>query len=840
MLSLLVSWLTALVLIASAWGVQNPEDFVNLLAGTFTDGNVFSTGNTLPLVGYPWGFNHWAPQTAEGSRHAGSWWFHGSEHRFTFMRCTHQPSPWIGDWGWFLFGPQMGQLDRSIEHAWEPRAAVIRPYLFDATVAPWGIRMELAPSMHGSMFRVTFPNEIVGLGKRVCFAEASWGATGHLSGGQPGMFITGRATQINSERFVIVNFGMHIRAESAEAQEVENHGELVCFRYMPSATVVTVRIATSLISPEQAQVSLAREIPPTASFEEIKATAKGVWNTLLKRVDVVDPGDLSGDVARHLTVFYSGLVRALSFPRQLEETDAQGRSVHYSPYNTQGRIFQGPLLTDNGFWDTFRTVYPMLALCYPDHLGRIIQGWLNAFKEGGWLPSWSSPGYRNSMVGTYGDVIVGDAIVKGIRGFDLKAAELALLKDAFEAPPSFAGGAVGKEGLKEYADRGYFAMKEQNRGSETVSRTLDFGFADFAAANALRWLSANTYAADPTEKQRLEQIASTLTTRSDRAYRSMFDRGAGLMLPKREDGQRTTMWNEVEWGNGYTEGNAWHHSFPPYGLAGLVELHGSSQTLISKLRHMLNLPSHFMPGSYGQVIHEMLEARALAMGQYGHNNQPVHHILYLLAQLGDRETMETAVRKVMDRAYGVDFFAGDEDNGEQGAWFVLSALGLYATTPGTPNYVLGTPLFRHVRIARPPLDDSGQPMTLPDGKLQAGALDIVATGTSAACAHVTEVEIGPSPGVGGASKKIDLAAGAQTGAASLLSYDLLNKPGVLRFVMCNERRPDGSLPAYAQDSEGTHVRDEAAEKQRKDKEQELVASLKQELSHSHGSLLRDS
>ena len=170
--------LLALLAQAPVGAIRNPEDFPNLLAGTFTDGNVFSTGNTLPLVGYPWGFNHWAPQTAEGSRHAGSWWFHGSEHRFTFMRCTHQPSPWIGDWGWFLFSPQMGNLDRNIEHAWEPRAAVIKPHLFDATVAPWGIRMELTPSMHGSIFRVTFPAEMVaygGLDKRICFAEAQWG-----------------------------------------------------------------------------------------------------------------------------------------------------------------------------------------------------------------------------------------------------------------------------------------------------------------------------------------------------------------------------------------------------------------------------------------------------------------------------------------------------------------------------------------------------------------------------------------------------------------------------------------------------------------------------------------
>lgn len=808
--------------------IKNPEEFANLLAGTFTDGNVFSTGNTLPLVGYPWGFNHWSPQTAEGNRHVGSWWFHGSEHRFTFMRCTHQPSPWIGDWGWFLFSPQMGNLDRNIEHAWEPRAAVIKPYLFDATVAPWGIRMELAPSMHGSIFRVTFPNELAGLDKRVCFVEANWGSSGQLPN-QGGYFLTGRATQINSERFAIANFAMHVRAESVDAQSVENHGDMVCFKFAHNAAAVSVRIATSLISQDQALVSLDREIPRTSSFEEIAATAKSQWNTLLKRVDVVDPGELSDASTRHLTIFYSGLVRALSFPRHLDEVDSGGRVVHFSPYNPSGRIFQGPLMTDNGFWDTFRTVYPLLALCYPDHLGTIIEGWLNAFREGGWLPSWSSPGYRNSMVGTYGDVIVSDAIVKGIKGFDLKTAEMALFKDAFEAPPGYAGGAVGKEGLAEYIQKGYFAMQEQNRGSETVSRTLDFGFADFAAAKAFNWLKSNVYPNDTENFSRLHKASTLLLSRSERGYRALFDHASGLMVPKREDGQRTSRWNEVEWGNGYTEGNAWHHSFPPYALPGLIGLHGSKDALLAKLSKMLRLPSHFMPGSYNQVIHEMLEMRALAMGQYGHNNQPVHHILYLLAQLGDRTTMETAVRKVMDRAYGEDFFAGDEDNGEQGAWFVLSALGLYSTTPGTADYVIGTPLFKHVRIARPALNSiTGQIALEEDGHPSKGSLDLIATGTSAACSHVSEVLVS---GEQGELEKLDLLSAAATGLASTISYDKLNHPGVVRFVMCNERMPDGTLPTY--DVPGGVAASQVADK-RLSQATELISSLRQELSHSHG------
>lgn len=794
-------------------GIKNPEEFVNPLAGTFTDGNVFSTGNTLPLIGYPWGFNHWSPQTSEGSRHVGSWWFHGSEHRFTFMRCTHQPSPWIGDWGYFLFSPLMGNLDRNIEHAWEPRAAVIKPYLFDATVAPWGIRVELAPSMHGSDVRITFPTEVAMVEKRICFVEAEWRGSGRASTG--GFYITGLATQINAERFVVVNFGLHIRAESQEAESVESHGEMVCFKYATSASTVRIRMATSLISAAQAGVSLQREVPHTSTFEDTLSAAKGVWNQLLRRVDVVDPGELSGDAVRHLTVFYSGLYRALSFPRRLDEVDKDGNMVHFSPYANQAKIFPGPLLTDNGFWDTFRTVYPLLALLYPDHLGVIIEGWLNAFREGGWLPSWSSPGYRNSMVGTYGDVIVGDAIVKGIKGFDLKVAEQALMRDAFEAPPSYAGGAVGKEGLHEYVERGYFAMSEQNRGAETVSRTLDFGFADFAAANAFHYLAKNVYPNDVENAARLEAAANKLSARSERAYRSLFDKGTGLMLPKKGDGSRTTRWSEVEWGNGYTEGNAWHHSFPPYALNGLVALHGSRDALLARLRHMLRMPSHFMPGSYGQVIHEMLEMRALAMGQYGHNNQPVHHVLYLFAQLGDRETTEANIRKVMDRAYGVDFFAGDEDNGEQGAWFVLSALGLYSTTPGTPDYVLGTPLFRHVRVARPVLDDDGRILA----DRPALALDIVALGAAGASGRVAEVLIN--------DQKVDL-------ASSTVDYSAL-QAGVLRFVMAGERRPDGSLDPFDPSRVGVTLEGSLmVERKRAEKSEELISSLRAELSHSHG------
>ena len=815
------------ICISLALGIDNPEDFVNLLAGSFTDGNVYSTGNTLPLVGYPWGFNHWAPQTRENGRNTGSWWFRGSEHRFTWIRCTHQPSPWIGDWGWFLIGPQLGynghDVSRSPTFFWEPRSATIKPHIFDTTVAPDGVRIELVPSMHGAMLRVTFPSR--NMEKRICLANAEWTGSGMSSGnafngpaasekeklqrpsGKP--YITGKNHNVHIERMIVANFNMHIRAESDQASKVEPHGDVSCFVYSKLATEVTVMVATSMVSAGQAMLNLNREIrymerqgegaaaarsddarksETDKQFDVVAYEARRTWNELLRRVDVVDPGPISGWATRNLEIFYSGLARALSFPRRIDEVDIDGNMVHYSPYSPRGDVVSGPGCTDNGFWDTFRTVYPMLSLLYPDHLGQIVQGWLNAFKEGGWLPSWASPGYRNCMVGTFADVVIADAIIKDVKGFDRNLAKAALTKDSFDEPPAYAGNAIGKNGLNQYKARGFLVSDDRNRGTEVVSRSLDFGFADFAVANAFHKLAESSPGG---EKAELTRMASDLTSRSNSAVKNLFSSEFGLMAPKDSNLAVRNWFKPTEWGNGFTEGNAWHHSFPPYAVnaedGGLLsKLHKGKGRLAEKIREMITMPSTFSPGSYGQEIHEMIEARALAMGQYGHNNQPVHHILYLLFMLGDRRIGEEAVRRVVHKAYGTDFFAGDEDNGEQGAWFVLSALGLFSTTPGTPDYVLGTPLFRHVRINRNPKPQVSQAVTgngavgEPQHRRGHSAdaeqfLDIVALGTSETSIHVNKVTMNDRP---------------VTNIATI-SDTLLQKDGVLRFYFDGE---DASAP----------------------------------------------
>lgn len=692
--------------------VTNPEDFPNLLAGTFTDGQQFSTGNTLPLVARPWGFNHWSMQTNDGKT---SWWFRGDEHTFTWLRLTHQPSPWIGDWAWLLFGPQMGNLEQDPVMFIDPWGAKVKPYTIDAMLGPDNMRIRLSPTDHGAVLKVTFP-EANTLAKRLCFRlppPNKQGSSGsHAASSRESLWM--EMTSTRAEGKLPPNFGLRVHAKvdvaSLRAQgqasitpggaPAAGSGAMRCFEFSPVETDVTVWIGTSLISMEQARLNLKREVEGR-TFEDVELESRLVWRSLLNRLEVVDPGPLTERTLRRLTIFYSGLYRALTFPRRLDEVDANGKRVHYSPYDPQGRVFDGVLCTDNGFWDTFRTVYPLLALGYPAEAGEIVTGWLNAFKEGGWLPEWSSPGYRDSMVGTFADVIVADALLKDVPGVDPNVAWDAINKDSFTPGQQKGGG--GKQHYHEYVTKGYLAFE---LGQDTVSSTLDYAFSDFAVSAAATKLGKG-------------DLADRLRVRAINAREHMFDRHSGLMLPKSGSGNfRQT--DPTKWGAGYVEGSAWQHSFPPFDLPGLAALHGSREALARKIRDLVESPGTFHPGSYGKVIHEMEEMRALGMGQYSHNNQPAHHILWLLLALdgGDpacspsatsappgvfcpRLFGESAINDVVDRAYGLNFFAGDEDNGEMGAWYVLTALGLYDAAPGTnAGYTLGSPLFRRVDVHR--------------------------------------------------------------------------------------------------------------------------------------------
>lgn len=314
------------------YAVKNPEEFVSVLAGTFTDGDKYSTGNTLPITALPWGFNHWAPQTKDGNRFSGSWWFKGNDHRLTWLRCTHQPSPWIGDWGWFLFVAQLENIDRNPGWFWEPRGSEMKPYVFDATVAPHAVRMRLSPTNHGAVLKVNYPGYLIERHVHVCFAEANMHEDSFVSNGRS---ISGFTNKVSVDRMPVSNFNMHFVAASKESNQVVSMPDITCFQYelqkLPKNEAgdheVSVHIATSLISKDQAVVNYHREVDfNKVSFEQVYESAKGIWNEMLSRVDIEDePNGISEEFSKNVGIFYTSLYRALLFPRRLDELSADNK-----------------------------------------------------------------------------------------------------------------------------------------------------------------------------------------------------------------------------------------------------------------------------------------------------------------------------------------------------------------------------------------------------------------------------------------------------------------------------------------------------------------------------------
>jgi len=437
-------------------------------------------------------------------------------------------------------------------------------------------------------------------------------------------------------------------------------------------------VATSFISQEQADLNLQREVG-SKSFDQVVAEGKAKWAQMLGRVriEAIDETQLE--------VFYTNLWKGMLFPRFLQEVNAEGEEVHRSPYT--GQVHSGKLAADSGFWDSHRTVYPLQSIIFPDNLGSLIDGWVHAYEEAGWLPQWPSPGQRCSMVGTMGDVPLADAIAKSkwgiLSGFDVNKAYSAVRQDAFSEP---SGGLYGRKGLQHYIQRGYVP----SHVSESVSRTLNYYVSDAAIARAAGLLG-------------MQEDEQMLRQRSKR-FDVLFNNQTGFFQPKDGSGNYSRNFDPLAWGNGFTEAGAWQYRFYlPHDVHGLQKLYGGK--LCDRIQEMFerrDWPA-FHIGSYDQEIHEMWELTSIhhEFGLYAHGNQPVHHILYVAKKAGCDTVGDKYLRKVMQHLYTTRGWPGDEDNGEMASWYVLSALGIYTLEGAKDELVLGSPAIRHATVQLP-------------------------------------------------------------------------------------------------------------------------------------------
>ncbi|MDE6649266.1 MAG: GH92 family glycosyl hydrolase [Muribaculaceae bacterium] len=661
----------------------DPVDYVSTLVGSQSKYSL-SNGNTYPAIAMPWGMNFWTPQTG---KMGDGWMYTYDADKIRGFKQTHQPSPWINDYGQFSIMPVVGKLvfDENERASWfSHKSERATPYYYSVYLADHDVMAEITPTDRAAMMRFTFPETEYAYVVIDAFDNGSSvsvipqenkvvGYTTKNSGGVPENFRNYFVIEFDKPFSYIATVADGDIIPGDLSSEAFHAGAIVGFQ-TERGEKVTARVASSFISPAQARLNLGEL--GTDDFETVKSNGRDRWNAALGRVEIEDD-----DIDR-LRTFYSCLYRSVLFPRMFYEIDAAGDPVHYSPYN--GEVLPGYMFTDTGFWDTFRSLFPFLNMLYPSINEKMQAGLANAYRESGFLPEWASPGHRGCMVGNNSASVVADAYLKGVDCGDIDTLWEAVVSGTCKVHPDVTS--TGRLGHEYYNELGYVPYNVNI--NESVARTLEYAYDDWCIYRLGKSLGKP-------ESELAPYAARALN------YRNTFDHEHNLMRGRNKDGSFQSPFNPLKWGDAFTEGNSWHYTWSVFhDPQGLICLMGGKETFNQMLDSVFIIPPVFDDSYYGGVIHEIREMQIMNMGNYAHGNQPIQHMIYLYNYSGEPWKTQYHVREVMDRMYNPDpdGYCGDEDNGQTSAWYVFSALGFYPVCPGSGEYVLGSPLFRNVRL----------------------------------------------------------------------------------------------------------------------------------------------
>jgi predicted alpha-1,2-mannosidase len=672
---------TPLLLITTAFAQQpNLVNYVNTLQGTNSQFKL-TRGNTYPTTALPFGMHTWTPQTG---KNGDGWKYQYFLDHIRGFQQAHQCSSWTNDYAVFSLMP-MSELvvdenkrEAKFSHANEIAKPNYYKVQFDNKITT-----EISPTERGAHLRFTYP-----AGKKSFLVLD--GYTG-LSGVKiypkenriTGYVNNGRGFKKGWKSYFAMQFDQPIKAYgtwenkankiNADSTEADGFGKGAYIEFKAGAKV-QVKTASSYISLEQAELNLKRELGADKTLEQTKANAAAVWNKSLGKIVV------EGGTQADKETFYSCFFRASLFSRKFYEIDANGKPVYFSPYD--GTVHPGYMFTDTGFWDTFRAQFPLNTLIQPEMHGRYMQALIDAYKQCGWLPSWSFPSEAGSMLGNHAISLLADAWAKGIHTFDPKEALDAYLHEATNKGPW--GPANGREGWKEYYELGYVPYPKYR---EATAKTLEYAYDDWCGYQLAKMTG---------DKHYMDIFARQMYN-----YKNVYDPSTRFMRGKGSDGEWTKNFDPIEWGGPFTEGNSWHYTWSVFqDTKGLINLIGGDANFNAKLDSVFSEPNKVKTGTYGGMIHEMTEMVAANMGQYAHGNQPIQHMIYLYDYAGEPWKSQFHARDAMYKLYNAteNGYPGDEDQGQTSSWYVLSALGIYSVTPGTDQYAIGSPMFKKITL----------------------------------------------------------------------------------------------------------------------------------------------
>lgn len=656
--------------------------YVNTLQGTNSE-HALTRGNTYPTTALPFGMHTWSPQTGENGS---GWKYQYKKDSIRGFQQAHQCSSWTRDYCVFSLMPVIGQLkvdqyDRAAKFSHDNEIG--KPHYYSVKLDN-GIKVEMSPTERGAHLRFNYPGKqnaylvldgYIGLSS-VNIDQKKGKITGYITNS------SGRLSQDFKNYFVIV-FDKPIIAYGTwdnKSKDIKsgNNGDagkgIGAYVQFASGTTVQVKVASSYISPEQAELNLSKELGGYKKLEDTKNAAWKIWNDHLNRILVED------DSEENKATFYSCFFRASLFSRKFYEVDTYGDSFYRSPNDM--KVYKGYYYTDTGFWDTFRGQFPLTCILHPTMQGRYMQALVDAKDQFGWFPSWAFPHEQGGMIGNHGISVLADAWAKGIRTFDaekvLKGYYHEITNDGPGAP------ANGRKGWKEYFTLGYIPYPDVR---ESTAKTLEYAYDDFCGYQLAK-MTGNDFYMNVFGKQMYN-------------YKNVYDAESGFMRGRQKDGKWVPNFDPYEWGGPFTEGCAWHYLWSVFhDPQGLINLMGGEKNFITKMDSVFTVSNKFKVGTYGRVIHEMAEMEMANLGQYAHGNQPIQHMIYLYNYAGEPWKSQFWAREVMKKLYNAteDGYPGDEDQGQTSSWYVLSALGFYSVCPGTDEYVIGSPLFRKATI----------------------------------------------------------------------------------------------------------------------------------------------
>jgi predicted alpha-1,2-mannosidase len=663
--------------------LKDYSEFVNPLVGTDSE-NKLSTGNTYPAIALPWGMNFWTPQTG---KMGDGWQYTYDAYKIRGFKQTHQPSPWIGDYGAFSIFPMTGTLkiNEDDRASWfSHKRETAKPYYYQAYLGDYNVWVDITPTERAAQFQIKYPQNDKSYLLIDGYYQGSYvkvfpkekkviGYCRNNEGGVPENFRNYFVIYFDKEIDSVYTWNKTDLHAGKLEEEGEHVGAVLKFKTKENE-IVNLKVASSFISHEQAELNLKREIG-NDSFDQTMAKAKNIWNEGLGKIEV------EGGTESQMITFYTALYHTMLFPRKFFEYDKDNKIVHYSPYN--GQVLLGYMFTDAGFWDVFRAAFPLITIMHPGLSEKIMEGLVNTYKESGWLPEWASPGHRDCMIGSNSASIIADAYLKGIHGYDINALYEAILKNSENAGPIES---VGRFGVNYYNSLGYIPYDVNI--NENVARTLEYSYDDFTIMKLAEALKRPQSEIDLFAKRALN-------------YKNVFDASTNFMRGKNQDGSWQSPFVPDKWGDAFTEGCSWHYTWSVFhDPQGLISLMGGKEKFVAKLDSVFTSAPTFDFSYYKRQIHEITEMAIVGMGQYAHGNQPIQHGIYLYNYAGQPWKAQKYARETMDLLYTPfpDGLCGDEDNGQTSAWYVMSAAGFYSVCPGAGQYVFGSPLFEKITM----------------------------------------------------------------------------------------------------------------------------------------------